>query len=163
MTEIWKDIEGYEGLYQISTLGNIARNGKTRKNIVTKRGYVRFSLNKDNKAKFYLIHTLVAKTFIPNKKNKPFVNHINGIKTDNRVENLEWVSQKENIIHSFKNLGRKSKGTKIIKYDLYGNVIAKYDTIIEASKETNFSQEQISGSCIVANQGFVFKYNKEKK
>jgi hypothetical protein len=115
--EIYKDIIGYEGLYAISNLGNIKRlssivilsNGVSRllsTKILrpsTTAGYKSIVLSKNNIKTTYRIHRLVAEAYIDNVYNKPCVNHINGIKHDNRVENLEWVTYSENTIHSFVN------------------------------------------------------------
>lgn len=101
MDEIWKDIEGYEGLYQVSNLGRIkiTRNGKERITIGVldkTTGYRKFSLHNHGKEKKFLVHRLVAKVFIPNIDNKPEIDHINTIRDDNRVDNLRWVTRKEN-------------------------------------------------------------------
>lgn len=103
MSEIWKDIEGYEGKYQVSNLGrvkslNYKRTGKERviRLNFNNGGYLLVDLWKNGKGKKYTIHRLVAQAFISNPCNKPCVDHINTIQTDNRVENLRWVSYKEN-------------------------------------------------------------------
>lgn len=121
--EIWKDIVGYEGYYQVSSLGRVKalervykqRNGLTgRDNYrtypeqmmyveVDKDGYLKTRLSKDGKQKKFLIHRLVALTFIPNPENKPEVNHKSGVKDDNRVDNLEWMTTSENQQHAHDN------------------------------------------------------------
>ena len=103
MKEIWKDIEGYEGLYQISNQGrikalNFARSGKEGivKQQLNEQGYNVVYLSSNNEKRRFAVHRLVAITFIPNLENKPCVDHINTIKSDNSVENLRWVTHKEN-------------------------------------------------------------------
>jgi hypothetical protein len=112
--EIWKAIQDYEG-YQISNFGNVKSLSKkikckkgfrvTKERILklkkTKEGYLSVQLK--NKGKHFLIHRLVALSFIYNINDKPQVNHINGIKYDNRVENLEWCTRSENQLHDYKN------------------------------------------------------------
>lgn len=105
MQEIYKDIVGYEGLYQVSNLGNVKsfhrnKDGTIIKLKTNKYGYNNINLCKKGNKKFILVHRLVATLFIQNKLNKPCVNHINGIKNDNRVQNLEWCTYSENSIHA---------------------------------------------------------------
>ena len=113
--EIWKAIKGLEGSYEVSDLGNVRsldrvvyypsgdrmRKGKLLKPFTTKGGYLLLTLQKNKVVERCVIHRLVAKAFIPNPDNLPQVNHKNGIKTDNRVENLEWVTASENRLHAF--------------------------------------------------------------
>lgn len=101
--EEWKDIQGYEGLYQVSNEGNVKSLGGKRYKVtrildgyVQSTGYRVFNLWKDGKPKLLTVHRLVAEAFIPNPENKPCIDHINTIRTDNRVENLRWVTHREN-------------------------------------------------------------------
>ena len=106
MEEIWKDIKGYEGHYKVSNLGNVKsfKYGKETllKRRLTDRGYDTAMLYDKGKQKCFKIHRLVAQAFIPNLENKSEVNHIDGNKLNNSVDNLEWCTHKENITHGFK-------------------------------------------------------------
>lgn len=117
--ETWKDVVGYEGCYQVSSLGRVkslarlSANGKRLKERMLSRfinpyGYPCVKIG-DSPIR---IHTLVAMAFIPNPENKKTVNHINGNKRDNKVENLEWLSIQENMQHAVDNSLTSSKLTK---------------------------------------------------
>ena len=107
--EIWKDIEGYDGLYQVSSWGRVknSRTDMVLKGVKDKDGYLRIGLYKNGK-RIYRVHRLVAQAFIPNPENKSQVNHIDENKENNYVENLEWVTAKENLNYGTRNL-RASK------------------------------------------------------
>lgn len=104
--EIWKDVIGYEGLYQVSNLGRIKslpRNGTVKNTIILRTDgklYDVVRLRKNDIPKPFLVHRLVAIAFIPNQLNKPCVNHIDGIKHNNMLSNLEWVTRSENEKHA---------------------------------------------------------------
>lgn len=108
--EIWKDIKGYEGIYQVSNLGRVKslkrysnNNANTKDRLLkpsfNKKGYLRVVLCKNGIQYNKTIHRLVAEAFIPNPDNKPQVNHIDEDKTNNRISNLEWMTNKENRNH----------------------------------------------------------------
>lgn len=158
--EIWKDIPGYEGLYQASNLGNIRSldhkimqkgvngkliihkyKGKILKGWVQNTGYLTVSLNN----KKYSVHRIVAQTFIHKIDGKTFVNHIDGNKLNNKVENLEWCTNAENIQHAYRNglmenaikfvKTHKIRAKKINQYDLDGNYIKTFIGSVEAQNE----------------------------
>lgn len=105
MEELWKEIEGYNGDYLISNFGKVKslknKNPKILKIGIDKDGYYKITLCKNNIRKTFFPHRLVGKAFIPNPENKPEINHINGLKNDNNVANLEWVTPKQNIQHAW--------------------------------------------------------------
>jgi predicted XRE-type DNA-binding protein len=156
--EVWKKIEQFDS-YSVSNKGMVINNytQKIRKPIVKIQGYVSITFYKkvDKKNKSISIHRLVALAFLPNPENKPHVNHINGIKTDNRVENLEWVTASENEKHSYSVLNKKSNG--IIRRKIPLNEIKK----IFEMKKKGFNQKEISIFFNVSQSAISFIVNKK--
>lgn len=153
MNEIWKDIFGYEGYYQVSNTGKVknVNTNHIKHSTLANTGYLVITLYKDNKGKTLTIHRLVAQAFIPNPDNKPQVNHIDGNKTNNNITNLEWVTAKENIRHiiglGFKpvcntrgKFGKDNKrSTKIGQYSKNGKLLNIYYGGNEIKKKLNLS------------------------
>lgn len=177
--EIWKDVVGYEGYYEVSNLGNVrsvtrVKKGKQLKPIERRHGYLAVQLHgkggNERGFKAFSIHRLVAEAFISNPNNYPEVNHIDEDKSNNRVDNLEWVTHKQNmnsgtIIESFE--GRKSHRAKpIIQYDREGNMIAEFDSASDAGKKLGIDYRNIQNSLYKGQMAYgyywKFKYTKEQ-
>ena len=176
--EIWKDVVGYEGYYKISNLGNCISVWRGHKLNLSKdkHGYIKYYLfHKNKKTIGKFAHQLVAIAFIPNPNNHPFINHINNIKQDNRIENLEWCTHKHNMNHwqkifgvkGFKNkLGAKHPcAKKISQYDLNDNFIKEWDSLSDAAffYTGNRLNSSTMSSSVKKNKpylNFKWKYNK---
>ena len=148
MQEIFKDIEWYEGLYQVSNMGNILgvkRNRICKQHLQT-AGYPIVALCKEWKCKSVLTHRLVAKIFLWKIDKKNTVNHKNWIKTDNRLENLEWCTQKENINHAWNTWLAYFcwKTTRVMQKDKVWNVMKIWDCVVEAWRVLNINPVAIS-------------------
>jgi hypothetical protein len=144
MEEVWKDVKGFEGLYQVSNFGNVKRLISERVfaerligRTIDRYGYVKRVLSKDGKNNYFTEHRLVAIAFIDNPDNKATVNHINGIKTDNRVENLEWNTTNENHQHAIDTGLKDQKGIKHHKCKLTEQQVLEI-------REIGFSQTRMS-------------------
>lgn len=165
MKEIWRDIPGYEGLYQASNMGNIKslfRYKKQLKAHTQPTGYKSVTLYKNHKKYFKLVHRLIAQTFIPNPDNKPAVNHLDENKANNKVSNLEWVTNKENqnYGHCMLKMAKK-QGKPLIQYSLDGEKIDEFYSGGDAESKTGISRYKIS---LVANDirhqagGFLWRF-----
>ena len=173
--EIWKDISGFEGIYQASNYGrvkSIVRYKKMLKTSENTEGYLRVCLTDRNHKKHTIaLHRIIAKTFLrlPNKDEQ--VNHINGDKKDNRVENLEWCTQSENMKHAFMNnmifrgKGKESqRAIEVNQYDLDGRFIKKWECIEDVRRELGISTKNIPRCCKGKSktaEGYIWKYAKE--
>lgn len=182
--EIWKDIEGFEGYYQVSNLGRVKRvaritvrgNGKSNNAVyhiperikepqTQTQGYLFVALYKNGVYKEKRVNRLVAMAFIPNPENKSEVNHIDGNKNNNRVDNLEWVTDVENKRHAHKNGLMKPYKRPVQKIDENGNVIAEYESLKQAADENNSLK---SGICVACKKGtkscgFYWRYKFERQ
>lgn len=173
MEEIWKDIAEYDGLYQISNHGRVKSldriimrcdgsirhfRGRILRHGGAKKGYAIIQLSENGKVRGHAIHRLVAEAFIPNPENKKEVNHKNGIKSDNRDENLEWSSRSENNRHAIRELGKKAPWTgkcgvnnprskPIIQLTKDGEIVAEYVCASEAVRKTGVHGGDISRCC----------------
>ena len=161
--EIWKDIPNYEGLYQVSNMGNVKSishyaknnvNGGLRltKGIILSQykmpnGYLQVQLSKNKIREKKYVHRLVAEIFLTNDENLSDVNHIDGNKENNSVENLEWCSHKENQIHMVK-IGLTKKAQSVICEETG----IKYSSLSEAERETGISRKAIKKSCENGNK-----------
>lgn len=152
--EIWKDVPNYEGYYQVSNLGNVKSLSRIISNgtgkVITKekylvpnvlaKGYLQVTFYKNRIRKCYQVHRLVALIFLDNPNNYPQINHINGNKKDNRVENLEWCDNSMNQIHAWKiglqkphHCGGGAPKKKVALLDSNGDIERVFDSIREAS------------------------------
>lgn len=182
--EIWVPIIGYEDAYMISNTGIVKSLERTVrykekyrtipekiKHInISKKGYCYMPLYYKSKLKNCQLHRLVAIHFIPNTKNKPCVNHKNGIKSDNRVENLEWVTFSENEKHSYSVLGKKANTTGLgrsgaLHFRSKKVICCNFDVVFDSShiaaSKLGLFQSAISLVCLgkqKQTQGFTFRY-----
>lgn len=188
--EIWKDIKGYEGLYQVSSLGRVkslkrefysGMNYQLKKSYperilkkrYTKTGYVYVGLSKKGDVRKFKVHRLVAMAFLPNPHNKSCVDHTNGVRDDNRLENLRWVDASQNMRnpHTVKSVARakmgennpmKKKCRPVQQIDFEtGKIIAEYAGVKEAARRLSTDSGDISRCCNgkkLKHKGFVFRF-----
>jgi hypothetical protein len=182
MEEIWKDIPKYEGLYQASNLGRIKtiipktfRYSKLSVEVIKERlltqvysrGYLNVHFSNEGPKS---AHRLVALAFITNPKNKPYVNHINGLKDDNRIENLEWTTESENVLHSLYKLGNiKSckkggehiQSKKVYQYSIKGELLKIWESLSSIELAGINYDYNISDCCngrSKSSSGFVWSF-----
>jgi hypothetical protein len=158
--EIWKVFQ-LNTNYLVSNKGRVknATTNKILKGSVT-NGYLHVHLSGEHK-KSYNVHQLVALTFLPQIEGKPLINHKNGIKTNNNLKNLEWVSGTENNVHAFKTGLFKPKTRKVGQYDLNGNLIKEWNKMSDASEAVGIDSSKICAVCRgerKTTKGFIWKY-----
>jgi hypothetical protein len=162
--EVWKDVVGYEGLYQISNKGNVFSiyKGKPLKICTHPRGYLMCGLYKDGKQLTKRVHRLVAQAFIPNPDNLPQVNHKDENKGNNCVENLEWCTDEYNRYYGT-GIERNAKihRKNVVQYSLDGKYIRTWEGINETARQLNIQASHIIECCqgkLNSTGGFVWKY-----
>ena len=176
--EIWKDIKGFEGKYQVSNLGNVKSlnyNRTKKERILTPKkrsGYLIVTLSKKGIHKDFLIHRLVAQAFIEKPENLPEVNHIDENKLNNRVENLEWCDRKYNnnygthnemILKTRKLRNRKNAEKPVLQFTKDGKFVNEYKSISEAERCTEIYNGSICKCCknikgYNSAGGYIWKY-----
>jgi hypothetical protein len=180
MEEVWKDVVDYEGLYEVSNLGRIKScdrfvkhpkggrkfiRGKIKSLSKDKDGYLRVCVCKEGKEKGMSVHRLVCMSFIKNIENKSQVNHKNGLKYDNRLDNLEWSTNQENQIHAFRTGLRKPKINNEKSVNMFSKntseFVCSFISIAKASKHINCTTSDICN--VLKNRqksvrGYYFQY-----
>ena len=191
--EIWKDVVGYEGLYQVSNFGKVRSSDRVVYRSSTPQfckgqiiaqgllntGYKIVTLWNKKKRKVYLVHRLVAQAFIPNEENKDYIDHINGIRTDNHVANLRWCTRNENVnfpLARSRYISANQKridhirqfhhthSLKIVQLTKDGVIIKGWNSVKEASMNLSISENNIYASCIgkrITAGGYKWKYIKD--
>lgn len=181
-TEEWRDIEGYEGLYQVSSLGRVRgcdryvsngigstklMKGKVLKKGMDRVGYIHVVLSKDNKQKIFLVHRLVYEAFNGKIPEGMQVNHIDENKSNNSLNNLNLMTCKQNINWGTANERRaKSKSKPIIQYSLSGKKLAEFESLIDAGRKLGICNQsicQVLKGKIRHTNGYIFKYKEQSQ
>lgn len=173
MTEVWKPVAGYEGLYEISNLGKVKnRHGKNLKIPLSHTGYPRIELWKNGKMKHFYVHRLVALAFVDNPEGLPQVNHKDENKKNNRSDNLEWCTQSENLnygSHNAKNSAARKNhpdlSTPVECFTKSGELVCVFPSIREAERQFGVFNTSISLCCrgkVKTAGGYIWKYRESQ-
>lgn len=168
MKEVWKPIEGYEGLYEVSDIGRVRSvfNGTMLLTPDKARGYLRVTLFKNGVRNRRQVHRLVAEAFIPNPYDKPVINHIDENKSNNRVSNLEWCTPKENCNYGNRNKKISCGVSKPVKQlSKTGELLAIWESMTIASEVLGISLSEISVCTRETHKsagGYKWRYANEK-
>lgn len=191
--EVWKAIQGHDGFYEVSNIGRVKRISRIGhnptapneidrfytiiKNKILKlgnsKGYKRICIYRENKRYHYHVHRLVAMAFIPTVDGKPWVNHKDGNKANNVVENLEWCSQSENVLHYRNVLGKGANhflgkkfglapcSKKVLCKKVTGEIVGEFDSLVRAALVLGINKKNITGNLIGHRRttgGYIFSY-----
>lgn len=165
MEEIWRDIKGYEGLYQVSNLGNVRslryRNRDEVRELFLKphnQGYLQVELHRDGKRKMFTVHRLVAMAFVDGYEENKQVNHIDENKQNNVSTNLEWVSTSQNVLHSishrrvvktrkYPKFHARTDRRPVVQMSLNGELINHWESTIKVKEKLGYSDWSIKQCC----------------
>lgn len=152
--EEFREVVGFEGLYEVSNYGRVRRNGRILKPWKNRKGYLHVDLSKNGIRRKALIHRLVAQSFIPNPNNYPEINHKDENKTNNAVDNLEWCTREYN--------NNYSKAKPVLQFDKEGNFIREWPSGVKVEEELGIHQQSISWCCLGKRYksagGYLWKY-----
>lgn len=165
--EIWRWISEYEGRYQISSYGNVRSLCNPQKVIIRKLkinhdGYYAVTLFDGLSRQTFLVHRLVAQHFIPNPLNKSEVNHLDFNKTNNRLENLEWCTGEENLVHAYQH-GRSNIGKPVEQLSKSGIPVREYKSISDARKKSGIGSKEIRNCALGISRsagGYLWRFTK---
>ena len=155
MTEEFRDVPGYEGVYEVSNLGRVKNieTGRILKPFKDTNGYLILKLSKDGTRRTVKVHRLVALAFLPNPQNLPQVNHKDENKTNNAVSNLEWCTAGYNVNYS--------QSKPVLQFDLQGNFIKEWPSTVKVEEELGIYQTNISKCCLGKRNsagGYLWKF-----
>lgn len=181
LNEKWKDVKGYEGIYQVSNLGRVKSldrkvyqknksnkfqyvtyKGKILKSQKQRNGYLIIDLHRNNKTKRKLVHILVAETWIPNLNSNKYINHKDSNPQNNRIDNLEWCTQSYNVKYAYKNGNKIAPNMKKTNQIKNGKIINTYISMTDAERKTGIKSANISKCCRNIRKhagGFQWEYS----